>query len=213
MVIKMQYIDIYTDGSAAKARSGWGFVAVINDSTVITQAQSLPKGSTNQYAELVAALQALDWWRKNYPDYTCTIYSDSAYLVNCYTDSWWKNWINNGWISSSHRPVANKEIWQLIVRYFTNPNVNVCKVTAHVGHTYNELADKLARGVVAPNFKEENNLTKINKYDIISIELSNLLLSFQANKKSYNETIHSIMNIMIREGVQMDGEYNSNADN
>jgi len=208
----MQHIEIYTDGSAAKARSGWGFVAVV-DNKIITKAQSLPKGTTNQHAELVAALQALDWWREHYHDVSCTIYSDSAYLVNCYIDGWWKNWVNNGWYNTSKQPVVNKEVWQLLVPYFTNPYVHICKVTAHVGHTYNELADKLARGIAVPNFQEEINLTKTNKYDIISIELSNILLGFHANKKSYNETIHAIMNIMIREGVQMDGEYYSNTDN
>lgn len=210
-------LELYTDGSAAKNRSGWGFVAVYDDGEVYHDSGQLPTGTTNQKAELIAAIEALNWAIREVkcidtatlqPFYAddITLYSDSAYLINCYEQRWWESWMQNGWYNSKKQPVANREEWEMLIDFFKNPHIHFYKVTAHVGHAHNETADKLARGT-------QPNLKSINKYDIISIELSNILLSFQTNKKSYQETIKEIMAIMLREGVKMDGQYHSNTDN
>lgn len=197
-------LELYTDGSAAKNRSGWGFVAIDENGKKYQENGQLPVGTTNQKAELTAAIEALTWAVKQSND--ITVYSDSAYLINCYDQRWWQSWIENGWYNSKRQPVANKEEWEQLIPFFKNPNIHFYKIAAHVGHTHNEHADKLARGVTP-------DLQSINKYDIISIEISNILLSFQSNKKSYQETIKEIMAIMIREGVKMDGQYHSDTDN
>ena len=51
-------------------------------------------GDTNQMMELIAALEACKWATNQYHD-DITIYSDSAYLVNCYNDKWFIKWENN----------------------------------------------------------------------------------------------------------------------
>lgn len=201
-------LELYTDGSAAKNRSGWGFVAVYDNGEVCHYGGQLPTGTTNQKAELVAAIEALNWAINQVKDSDedITLYSDSAYLINCYDQRWWESWIANGWYNSKKQPVANKEEWEILIPFFKNSHIHFYKVAAHVGHAHNETADKLARGV-------QPDLKFVNKYDIISIELSNILLAFQSNKKSYQETIKEIMAIMLREGVKMDGQYHSDTDN
>ena len=40
------------------------------------------------------------------------IYSDSAYVVNAFTQKWIYGWLKNGWKNSSKEPVKNKELWE-----------------------------------------------------------------------------------------------------
>ena len=76
-------IEIYTDGSATKSRSGWGFVAVKNNEIIYQKSGVEHIGDTNQMMELIAALEACKWATNQHYE-EITIYSDSAYLVNCY---------------------------------------------------------------------------------------------------------------------------------
>ena len=91
-------IKIYTDGSSTKNRAGWGFVVVLDDEIIYEQAGTEHKGDTNQLMELTAAIEACDWVLQQSAElqqHNVTIYSDSAYLVNCYQDKWYINWENN----------------------------------------------------------------------------------------------------------------------
>ena len=87
-------IEIYTDGSATKSRSGWGFVAVKNNEIIYQKSGVEHIGDTNQMMELIAALEACKWATNQHYD-DIIIYSDSAYLVNCYNDKWFVKWENN----------------------------------------------------------------------------------------------------------------------
>lgn len=187
-------INIYTDGSSTKKRSGWGFIAIEgNKQLYASSGEELH--ATNQRMELQAALEALKWWEKGtpaaYPDVDpeVTIYSDSAYFCNCYFDKWWVNWENNGWVNSKNEPVANKDLWQQLILYFKNPYVHIAKVKGHSGHTYNEIADKLATGTLST----QNPYLKIDeKNDKINIELSEILLDYSMKKYPVEETIKRI---------------------
>ena len=71
-------IEIFTDGSSMKSRSGWGFVAVQDGEILHTESGQGPIGSTNQQMELMAAIKALDWWNNSFNSlqHTVTIISD-----------------------------------------------------------------------------------------------------------------------------------------
>lgn len=188
-------IEIYTDGSSTKHRSGWGFVAFwdLTCGSPICEAGQ-ENGATNQRMELMAALKALEWWQEFtdasqiYED--VTIYSDSAYLYNCYTAKWWVNWECNGWRNARNEPVANQDLWEQLIVYFKNPQVKIEKVKGHSGHTYNEWADKLATGALSP--LNSNNLTRDEKNDKINIELSEILLDYSLKKYPVDEIIKRI---------------------
>lgn len=70
---------------------------------------------TNQRAELEAVLLALSKARdksrtlRSQPWLNITIYADSKYAVNCMTKLTNK-WIRNGWLTSSGRNVANRDL-------------------------------------------------------------------------------------------------------
>jgi ribonuclease HI len=198
-------IKIYTDGSSTKNRSGWGFVVVLNDEVIFEKAGTEHKGDTNQLMELIAAIEACDWIMNNYKymdGNDVIIYSDSAYLVNCYKDKWWVNWINNGWLNSKKEPVANADCWKILIPFFKRPEFTFEKVKGHSGHVYNERADMLAQGKLQPT--DADDLTTNKKYDTIYIELSEIMLNYSMDKTSVKRTIDSIISIMKREGVSFE---------
>lgn len=198
-------IKIYTDGSSTKNRAGWGFVVVLDDEIIYEQAGTEHKGDTNQLMELTAAVEACDWVLQQSAElqqHNVTIYSDSAYLVNCYQDKWYINWENNGWKNSKGDPVANMLEWRFLIKFFKDDRFTFEKVKGHSGHVYNERADALAQGKCAPT--KSQDLTTNKKYDTIYIELSEIMLNYSMDKTSVKRTIDSIISIMKREGVSFE---------
>ena len=181
-------IDIYTDGSAAKNRSGWGYL-MLRDGMILHMDHGTKQDATNQCMELTAVLKALQWWNNSkYNQEEITIYSDSAYFCNCYFDKWYVNWENNGWKNSRGEPIANRELWECITLYFDMPEVNVKKVKGHSGHIYNDFVDKLAKGELPSIIDLTNKIYD----DKIYIELSEILLDFQLKKYTTEKTIERI---------------------
>lgn len=184
-------IKLYTDGSSTKSRNGWGIIGIYPDSTTVKMAGT-EKQSTNQRMELRAALEALKYWKTKSNEEECTLYSDSAYLCNCYYEKWYLNWQNNNWLNSKKEPVANKDLWEQIIFYFSDPCLHIEKVKGHSGHTYNEIADKLATGSLLPDSPQ---LTIDENYDKINIELSEILLDYSMKKYPVNEIIKRIRKV------------------
>ena len=149
-------IEVYCDGAASKngtqdSIGGWAYIVKDQGSDSYFHYDSgFKKIATNQQMEITAALKALQHVTSNYPfivegKESVTIYSDSAYVVNCINQLWWKNWERNGWINSSKKPVANKELWEgLLKEYKKIPFCDFIKVQGHSGNKYNEIVDELA---------------------------------------------------------------------
>lgn len=143
---------IYVDG-AAKGNDpqhrcgGWSFV-IMYDGEMIAQGKGGEIDTTNQRMELTAALQGITN-AKHYSEQSTTacyeIYSDSAYLVNCYNDGWYKEWIRKGWYTSSRQPVKNQDLWEQLVPYFNDPHYVFIKVKGHGENEWNIRADTLAQ--------------------------------------------------------------------
>lgn len=184
-------IKIYTDGSATKKRSGWGYVIVFPDKTIDTHSGAVPN-ATNQQMELTAVLKALNQWKEQLSQkYDVTIYTDSAYVSNCYEQQWYKTWNNNGWRNSKGEDVANQELWIQLIPFFETPGVFIQKVKGHSGNVYNNIADKLACGL----YDEQQNLTDKKINDTINIELSKILTEYKMNKLTINKTIDRIIEV------------------
>lgn len=141
--------EVYTDGATsgngkADAPGGWAYV-ILRDGAVVSQNSGGEKGTTNQRMELTAALKACEEIEAMDSFATVKLYSDSAYLINCYKQNWWKNWRANGWRNSKKEPVANQDLWEKLIRYFMmTPGYDFIKVKGHAGNEYNEMVDKLA---------------------------------------------------------------------
>ena len=105
----MEEITIYTDGACSgnPGPGGWGAVLMYKGNKKEISGGKL--NTTNNEMEITAVIQAL----KNLK-YPCNVklYSDSAYVVNCFNQGWIYNWRKNGWKNASKEPVKNKELWE-----------------------------------------------------------------------------------------------------
>ena len=159
-------IEIYTDGSLKKVGTnntfgGWAFV-VVKDCKKIYFESGAVHGTTNQRMELQAIYEALKYANSIRRDTErIIIYSDSAYAINCYTQEWYINWLANGWISSTKKEVANRDLWEKIIPFFDNFWYHFSKVKGHGSNYWNNECDRLAQmaaQTLKDNFKGEENL-------------------------------------------------------
>ena len=135
---------VYTDGSCLNKTNnsgGWAWaVETSKDKSTIYKSGHVPN-TTNQRMELQAAIEALKALEGE-----VLIMSDSAYLVNCFNQSWWRKWKRNGWKTSTNSDVANQDQWEILIRICEQrPGQITWKhVKAHSGIPLNEFADMLA---------------------------------------------------------------------
>lgn len=153
----MRY-NIYCDGSTkgnGKENSvgAWAYVVINTEpnSVSFSDTQAV-KDTTNQRMELNAAIEALTKISTiaNFPQDSVTVYTDSAYLYNCYHQKWYKNWQENGWKNSKKQPVANQDLWEMLIPYFETFGIDFIKVKGHAGNrdqheTWNNYVDQLAQ--------------------------------------------------------------------
>lgn len=143
-------LSIYTDGSCKRIGQsmtfgGWSFIAFREQDEIYGTAGS-ELDTTNQRMELLAICKALEYAAANRrPSEKVIIYSDSAYVINCYIQEWYIDWMENGWFNSAHKPVANQDLWVRILPYFDNYWYEFRKVEGHTGDFWNEKADSMAQ--------------------------------------------------------------------
>ena len=141
----MEKVVIYTDGACSgnPGPGGWGTILMYKDTK--KEISGGKKDTTNNIMELTAALEGLKMLK-----YPCEVdlYSDSAYLVNGFSQGWIYNWQKNNWQTADKKPVKNKEIWQEIYNLTKIHKVKFIKVKGHADNEYNNRCDELARNAI-----------------------------------------------------------------
>ena len=158
--------EVYSDGSTRgngyeNSVGAWAYVVLGNEGKIHQDCQAV-KNTTNQRMELTAAAEALEYLFYNevcVPFDKVIIYTDSAYLHNCYKQKWYANWQNNGWKNAKKQPVANQDLWERLVKFFDMPEVEFMKVKGHAGcrdeyEKWNDHVDKMAQ-TASQKLKEE----------------------------------------------------------
>lgn len=149
-------IEVWTDGACRgngkkKNVGGYAYV-IVEDDQILDKYAAAAKNTTNNQMELLAVVEGLNKVQslletnKDYNPflYSVVIYTDSAYIHNCWKNKWYSVWRMNGWKNSSKEPVKNKELWEQLIPYFDNIHYEFKKVKGHAGNYYNEMVDKLA---------------------------------------------------------------------
>jgi ribonuclease HI len=145
-------IIIYTDGAARgnPGRGGWGSVVIYPKSGMawVTELSGSDTMTTNNKMELMALLEAVRFLEHisfSTPAQSCTVYSDSHYVVAGMT-TWIYGWQRNGWKSSTKEPVANQDLWQAIIAAAAKLpyKLQYIRVPGHAGVAGNERCDVLA---------------------------------------------------------------------
>lgn len=143
-------LEFYTDGafSSRSEMGGWAAICVEDDEIIDRQSGYEPY-STNNRMELTAFLSALENVATIESMNTkVIIYTDSAYIANCFKDKWYIKWRENGWKTSDKQPVKNQDLWTrilaLYIKYHAKFDIEIIKVKSHNGNEYNEIVDGMA---------------------------------------------------------------------
>lgn len=153
-------IDIFCDGGCMNNGSpdsvaSWAFIVYDPDQekgAPQVSATGLEVGKTNSWAELTALLKALEYASEN--DLQVTIYSDSNYVVQGYTE-WFKGWLKRDWITASKQPVKHRVLWEHILA-LKDSAVEVKWVKAHSTSEGNNAADSLCTQEIEKYLTRDN---------------------------------------------------------
>lgn len=141
----MRKVTIYTDGACSgnPGPGGWGAILMYQD--VKKEISGGEKNTTNNKMELLAAIEALNLLKE-----PCDVelYSDSAYLINCFQNGWLESWKKKNWVNSKREKVKNIELWMKLDELSKIHSIKWIKVKGHADNEYNNRCDELARGEV-----------------------------------------------------------------
>ena len=141
----MEKVTIYTDGACSgnPGPGGWGTILMYKD--IKKEISGGNKNTTNNVMELTAVIEGLKMLK-----FPCEvkIYSDSAYVVNAFTQKWIYGWIKNGWKTSNKEDVKNKELWQELYEFTKIHDIEFIKVKGHSDNEFNNRCDELARNAI-----------------------------------------------------------------
>ena len=161
----MKKVQLYADGSSDREGFG-GFAWVLTDGptmqdNIIADENQGRENTTNNRMELQGIISGLRCCLALYlPDIRCArpegthtqieVYSDSAYVVNCFLQKWYRKWIENGWVGSEG-PIKNLDMWKellYLVNDMTGDGFEIVWIHVH-GHrsnVWNNRCDQLAGG-------------------------------------------------------------------
>lgn len=130
-------VEVYTDGACSGTPGPGGWAWAIDRARFGSGSEP---STTNQRMEIQAALEAVKTL-----DGPLVVVSDSAYVVNCFRDGWWRNWRTRGWVTSTKSPVANRDLWEPLVNLVEERgDVAFRWVKGHSGDPMNDYVDELA---------------------------------------------------------------------
>ncbi len=137
----MKQVEIYTDGACSgnPGAGGWGAVLIYGEHKI--ELSGFEKATTNNKMELTAALEAL---KKLKEPCSVNLYSDSAYLINAFTQGWIEKWMKTGWKRNKNEEVKNVELWKELVSLSDYHRITWIKVKGHADNEMNNRCDKLA---------------------------------------------------------------------
>ena len=153
-------VDLYTDGACSgnPGAGGWGYVLICKSKQ--KQESGFALETTNNRMELIAVLEGVKAINK---PCSLTIYTDSAYVHNAFTEHWIENWQANGFKNSRKQEVANKDLWLELIEALKIHNYKFVKVKGHADNTYNNLCDKLATTAIKENINKTGDVAKSQK--------------------------------------------------
>ncbi|MTI86835.1 MAG: ribonuclease HI [Balneolaceae bacterium] len=138
---KKPEVIVYTDGACSgnPGPGGWGALLIWGG-----KRKEISGGhpqTTNNRMEMQAVIEALRALKK---PCLVKIHSDSALIINAFTQGWIQNWQKRGWRKSNKKPVENKDLWQEMLKVMQPHEVKWIKVKGHSGHPLNDRVDALA---------------------------------------------------------------------
>ncbi|CAH0118866.1 MULTISPECIES: ribonuclease HI [unclassified Paenibacillus] len=141
----MKEITLYTDGACSgnPGPGGWGAILMYGGHR--KELSGGERDTTNNRMEIKAVIEALKLLKE---PCKVKVYSDSAYVVNCFKQGWIRGWLRNGWKNSKNQPVENQDLWKELWALMGTHEVEYIKVKGHSDNELNNRCDLLAREAI-----------------------------------------------------------------
>jgi ribonuclease HI len=137
----MKKVQLITDGSCLgnPGPGGWAYILRYNQHK--REACGFERHTTNNRMELTAAIEGLRALKE-----ACEveIVTDSEYLKNGIT-SWIHGWKRKGWVTSTKKPVVNRDLWEELDRLVAKHHPRWSWTKGHASHEDNNRCDELAQ--------------------------------------------------------------------
>jgi len=167
----MTFLNIYTDGACSGNQSDenfGGFGAILEFGEHRKEIFGGEQNTTNNRMEMTALLRAFEAIKKE--KQAIKIFSDSAYLINCFKEKWYENWKQNGWKTAAKKPVENQDLWEALLPYLEKHQIQFYRVKGHI----NLNSKSLNIDALYNDFKEANgNSFSVDDFKYI-VEMNNL---------------------------------------
>ena len=138
-------VILYTDGACSGNPGIGGYGGILIYGEVKREYSGGDEQTTNNRMEVLAVIEGLR--RLKYPCIV-DIYSDSAYTVNAFLNSWIYAWKKNGWKKADGKEVLNVDLWKELYALTKVHEVTFHKVAGHADNELNNRCDELARGAI-----------------------------------------------------------------
>jgi ribonuclease HI len=143
----MKPVNIYTDGACSGNQhktniGGWG--AILEYAGHEKELFGGEANTTNNRMEMTALLAALRTLKK--PGLHVRVFTDSAYLLNCFRNKWYAKWKRNNWKTSKNEAVENRDLWEYLLGFLDVYNFSFFKVKGHVNPNGSDSALRAAYG-------------------------------------------------------------------
>lgn len=139
------YLQLYIDGSfrPKTKKGGYGVLAVTQDSKTLI-ASGVEFDVTNNIMEMTALKKAFESIIAYQLDehYDVEVFCDSEYVLKGLQD-WSPGWIAKGYITSTGKPVKNKELWVSLVELSKQVKVKLTWVKGHAETQLHNEVDKI----------------------------------------------------------------------
>jgi len=140
--VEQTVIRIYTDGGCSPNPGRGGYGAILSCDGREKELSGGHYATTNNRMELMGAIVGLEALKR--PGSIVTVTSDSRYMVDGMTKGWAKKWQRNNWMRTPEEGVKNADLWARLLDACSKHKVSWEWVRGHVGHPFNERADRLA---------------------------------------------------------------------
>lgn len=167
---RTKIVELYTDGSSLGNPGQSGLAYVIRywevkeagKPPVVSEVEGSQgfKLSTNNRMEIMAAIYGINFiielidvgMLKGISE--INLLTDSQYLCDSIVKGWLNKWSTGGWITSTQKPVKNKDLWELVLAILNKLKekqikLNMYHIPGHQGIEFNERADKLCTAASA----------------------------------------------------------------
>jgi len=137
-------VEIFSDGACSgnPGPGGWGTILRFEGRE--KELSGYEPETTNNRMELLGAIAGLEALTR---PCRVALTTDSQYVKKGMTE-WIDGWVKRGWKNSQKKPVANRDLWERLLKLTEPHQVEWHWVRGHDGHAENERCDALAREAI-----------------------------------------------------------------